>query len=122
MQYSLLAEVWGQDFAENIVNTQYTKKINGGNSSTERAENHKNLEKKGKDAINTIKNGEKDLQKSQDNTINQANVENTISPKKNKMIDHKNIGYCKGGTLIKNDNCILLGLLLLFIVDTFYNL
>lgn len=122
MQYSLLTEVWGQHFHENINSTQPIKKISAGNS-TQRAAEQNSLEAESRNTTNNIQNGEQDFLNSQDNEVNKANAENPVNPKKEKLINPNDIGYCKGGgSIIKNDNYILLGLLLLFIVDTFYNL
>ena len=108
MQYSLLTEVWGQNYHEN-------KNIM--NAGQDNSLNLENVEKNVDSAVTGAQDEADDNKEQQINTINSPN---NPQPNRVVLINPKDIQY--GGGVIKNDNYILLGLLLLFIVDTFYNL
>lgn len=111
MQYSLLTEVWGNNYTtQNNNNSPCKKNINAGDVD--------NLAAEIKDEVG---NGNQELENSQTDQMNTINSDNPIEPNTVKLINPEDISYTGGG-IIKNDNYILLGLLLLFIVDTFYNL
>lgn len=109
MQYSLLTEVWGNNYTTQNNNSP-KKKINAGDVNA--------LADEIKDEVGS---GNQELENSQAGQMNTINSDNPTEPNTVKLINPQDITY-KGGSIIKNDNYILLGLLLLFIVDTFYNL
>tara|TARA_Y100000389_G_C17065432_1_gene319379 strand:+ start:212 stop:532 length:321 start_codon:yes stop_codon:yes gene_type:complete len=106
MQYSLLTEVWGPNFQEN------KNIINAGQ--------YNSLDDVAKNVHSTITGADTEQKKNQNKKINEINAPNNPQPNKVVLINPNDIQY--GGSVIKNDNYILLGLLLLFIADTFYNL
>ena len=108
MQYSLLTEVWGQDFKEEKKSCQ--KKIIAGDDRTK--EIQEKIDKE-------VGEGNKNLTESNSKQQDIIGAETPLNINLQKLIGGNNN---KNNIIIKNDNYILLGLLLLFIIDTFYNL
>ena len=104
MQYSLLTEVWGQDFKGNKEISQ--KKLIAGDDKTKEIQDKIDKE---------VGEGNKKLTESNSKQQDIIGAETPLNVNLKKLIGGNN-------NIIKNDNYILLGLLLLFIVDTFYNL
>ena len=108
MHYSLLTEVWGPNFQENknIMNAGQDKPVD--------------LDNVAENVDSAVTNADTEQKENQNKKIDEINSPNNPQPSKVVLINPNDIQY--GGGVIKNDNYILLGLLLLFIVDTFYNL
>tara|TARA_B100001173_G_C16011913_1_gene558104 strand:- start:479 stop:799 length:321 start_codon:yes stop_codon:yes gene_type:complete len=106
MQYSLLTEVWGQNYHEN------KNIINAGQDNS--------LDDVAKNVDSAVTGAQDEADDNKEQKLNTINAPNNPQPNKVVLIKPSDIQY--GGGVIKNDNYILLGLLLLFIVDTFYNL
>jgi hypothetical protein len=104
MQYSLLTEVWGHDFKGNKEISQ--KKLIAGDDKTKEIQDKIDKE---------VGEGNKKLTESNSKQQDIIGAETPLNVNLKKLIGGNN-------NIIKNDNYILLGLLLLFIVDTFYNL
>jgi hypothetical protein len=104
MQYSLLTEVWGQDFKGS--NESCQKKLVAGDDRTKEITDKIDKE---------VGEGNKNLTESSLKQQEAVGAETPLNVNLKKLTGGNN-------NIIKNDNYILLGLLLLFIVDTFYNL
>lgn len=109
MQYSLLTEVWGQNYHQN------KNIMNAGQ------DNPVNLDNVAKNVESAVTGAQDEQNNNKEEKLNTINAPNNPQPNKVVLIKPNEIQY-GGGYIVKNDNYILLGLLLLFIVDTFYNL